>query len=82
MKSKHFDTIIMDDLVGDTVSSDALAKELERWATIKRGHDDHVEALTWSTQWVNDPLLPNPDYEAAKDLIREVASAQEETPSP
>jgi len=24
----------------------------------------------------------NQDYEAAKDLIREVASAQEETPSP
>ena len=90
MKSKHFDTIIADDIVkvtsiNPTEESAKMAKQIEKWANyaLKEHWSDFVDALTYTTQWVNDPLLPNLDYEAAKDLIREVVSGQDpEAPLP
>ena len=76
MKSKHFDTIFMDDLQGETSVDPALADK------IVREMKNHVKMIEKSFGWGTSIPQPNHDYEAAKDLIREVASAQEETPSP
>ena len=62
-----------------------LEEQLVKWPTCKS--DDRLDALAYAGTSLftsTGRLIPkvDPDYEAAKDLIREVVSAQEETPSP
>lgn len=77
MKSKRFDSIIMDDIVHVAAKDpkyDATAKAVEKLLNHKavKHAMDIEKAILCGTRVPFDP-----DYEAAKGLIREVVSAQD-----
>ena len=74
MKSKHFDSIIMDDLVGDTKTGNTHVQAIQNWLNqpgkrkiiLPRGH---AKTTFVSTGWRS---IGPTDYELARELIEEV----------